>query len=138
MERAGIVAKRSDAVRRTGPDHDQRAVDVDGREPVADLRSRLHGAGVEHVGLEVERLAVTQPRVRPGAKVVAGRGEDVSLAEALALEAEHTRHRTFDPAAFGAAGKATAARGEPREPRYFVMPKRSSPKARMALPRMNL
>jgi enoyl-CoA hydratase len=39
------------------------------------------------------------------------RGEDVSFAEALALEAEHTRHRTFDPAAFGAAGKATAERG---------------------------
>jgi enoyl-CoA hydratase len=39
------------------------------------------------------------------------RGEDMSLADALALEAEHTRHRTFDPAAFGAAGKETAARG---------------------------
>ncbi len=38
------------------------------------------------------------------------RGEDVSLADALALEAEHTRHRTFDPAAFGAAGQATAKR----------------------------
>ena len=39
------------------------------------------------------------------------RGEGMSLADALALEAEHTRHRTFDPAAFGAAGKATAERG---------------------------
>ena len=42
------------------------------------------------------------------------RGEDVSLADALALEAEHTRHRTFDPAAFGAAGKATAKRAGSR------------------------
>jgi enoyl-CoA hydratase len=44
------------------------------------------------------------------------RGEDMSLADALALEAEHTRHRTFDPAAFGAAGKATADRASGREP----------------------
>ena len=82
------------------------------------------------------------------------RGEDMSLADALALEAEHTRHRTFDPAAFGAAGKATASSERPRagypgeqrathdgergSSRYFVMPKRSSPNARMALPRMNL
>ena len=65
------------------------------------------------------------------------RGEDMSLADALALEAEHTRHRTFDPAAFGAAGQATAEASE-RPRRYFVMPKRSSPNARMALPRMNL
>ena len=63
------------------------------------------------------------------------RGEGVSLADALALEAEHTRHRTFDPAAFGAAG---VSHGERRRPRYFVMPKRSSPNARIALPRMNL
>jgi enoyl-CoA hydratase len=42
------------------------------------------------------------------------RGEDVSLADALALEAEHTRHRTFDPAAFGAAGQATAKRASGR------------------------
>jgi enoyl-CoA hydratase len=39
------------------------------------------------------------------------RGEDMSLADALALEAEHTRHRSFDAAAFGAAGKETAERG---------------------------
>lgn len=40
------------------------------------------------------------------------RGEDLSLAEALALEAEHTcRRGTFDAKAFGEAGKATAARG---------------------------
>jgi enoyl-CoA hydratase len=41
------------------------------------------------------------------------RGDGMSLADALALEAEHTRHRTFDPAAFGAAGRATAERGRP-------------------------
>jgi enoyl-CoA hydratase len=38
------------------------------------------------------------------------RGEGMSLAEALALEAEHTRNRPFDPAAFGVAGSATATR----------------------------
>jgi enoyl-CoA hydratase len=39
------------------------------------------------------------------------RGDGMSLADALALEAEHTRQRPFDPAAFGAAGRATAQRG---------------------------
>ena len=38
------------------------------------------------------------------------RGEGTSLADALVLEAEHTRHRPFDPAAFGAAGKEAAER----------------------------
>jgi enoyl-CoA hydratase/carnithine racemase len=39
------------------------------------------------------------------------RGDGVSLAEALALETDHsTRRRGFDAAAFGAAGRATAAR----------------------------
>jgi len=39
------------------------------------------------------------------------RGEDLSLADALALEAEHTCRRTgFDAKAFGEAGQATAAR----------------------------
>ena len=41
-----------------------------------------------------------------------GRGEGLSLADALALEAEHTcRRGAFDAKAFGEAGKATAARG---------------------------
>jgi enoyl-CoA hydratase len=39
------------------------------------------------------------------------RGEGISLADALALEAEHTPNRPFDPAAFGAAGRDTAQRG---------------------------
>lgn len=40
------------------------------------------------------------------------RGEGLSLADALALEAEHTcRRGAFDAQAFGEAGKATAARG---------------------------
>jgi enoyl-CoA hydratase len=39
------------------------------------------------------------------------RGENMSLADALALENEHVTRRTgFDPDAFGAAGRATAAR----------------------------
>jgi enoyl-CoA hydratase len=39
------------------------------------------------------------------------RGDGMSLAEALALETDHTTRRTgFDAAAFGAAGRATAAR----------------------------
>jgi enoyl-CoA hydratase len=39
------------------------------------------------------------------------RGDGASLAEALALETDHAVRRTgFDPAAFGAAGRATAAR----------------------------
>jgi enoyl-CoA hydratase len=42
------------------------------------------------------------------------RGEDLSLAGALTLEAEHTRDRAFDAAAFGAAGEKTAARGSKR------------------------
>jgi enoyl-CoA hydratase len=42
------------------------------------------------------------------------RGEGASLADALALEAEHTRHRVVDPAAFGAAGQQTAARASGR------------------------
>jgi enoyl-CoA hydratase len=42
------------------------------------------------------------------------RGEGLSLAEALALETEHVAHRSFDAAAFGAAGRATAARGSAR------------------------
>ena len=41
------------------------------------------------------------------------RGDGLPLAEALALEAGHNAGRTFDPAAFGAAGAATAARGKP-------------------------
>jgi enoyl-CoA hydratase len=44
------------------------------------------------------------------------RGEGMSLADALALETEHTRHRAFDAAAFGAAGKEAAARASGREP----------------------
>lgn len=41
------------------------------------------------------------------------RGEGKSLADALALETDHVTRRTgFDPAAFGAAGKATAARNK--------------------------
>jgi enoyl-CoA hydratase len=40
------------------------------------------------------------------------RGDGLSLADALALEAEHTcRRGAFDARAFGEAGKATAARG---------------------------
>jgi len=39
------------------------------------------------------------------------RGEGLSLADALALEAHHTARRSFDPASFTAAGRATAARG---------------------------
>ena len=39
------------------------------------------------------------------------RGDAMSLSDALALEAEHTRDRPFDPAAFGAAGTSTAQRG---------------------------
>jgi enoyl-CoA hydratase len=39
------------------------------------------------------------------------RGDGMSLADALALEADHVTRRTgFDPEAFGAAGRATAAR----------------------------
>jgi enoyl-CoA hydratase len=41
------------------------------------------------------------------------RGDGQPLADALALEAEHNAGRRFDPAAFGAAGAATAARGKP-------------------------
>ncbi len=39
------------------------------------------------------------------------RGEDLSLADALALEAEHTVRRTFDAKSFGELGAATAKRG---------------------------
>jgi enoyl-CoA hydratase len=39
------------------------------------------------------------------------RGEGLPLADALALETEHVTRRSFDSAAFGAAGRATAARG---------------------------
>jgi enoyl-CoA hydratase len=39
------------------------------------------------------------------------RGEGLSLADALALEAEHTVRRTFDAKAFGELGAATAKRG---------------------------
>jgi enoyl-CoA hydratase len=39
------------------------------------------------------------------------RGEGLSLPAALALETDHTARRTFDPSAFTAAGRATAARG---------------------------
>ncbi|HEX7096160.1 MAG TPA: enoyl-CoA hydratase [Acidimicrobiales bacterium] len=38
------------------------------------------------------------------------RGDGMSLAEALALETDHVTRRSFDPAAFGAAGRSTAAR----------------------------
>jgi enoyl-CoA hydratase len=41
------------------------------------------------------------------------RGDGLPLADALALEAEHIAGRPFDPAAFNAAGVATAARGKP-------------------------
>jgi len=41
------------------------------------------------------------------------RGDGFSLVDALALEAEHGAGRTVDPAAFGAAGAAAAARGKP-------------------------
>jgi len=45
------------------------------------------------------------------------RGEGLSLADALALEAEHTcRRGSFDAKAFGEAGKETAARGSQRPP----------------------
>jgi enoyl-CoA hydratase len=40
------------------------------------------------------------------------RGDGFSLVDALALEAEHGAGRTVDPAAFGAAGAAAAARGK--------------------------
>jgi enoyl-CoA hydratase len=44
------------------------------------------------------------------------RGEGMSLAEALALETDHVTRRTgFDPEAFGAAGRATAARNRSGE-----------------------
>jgi enoyl-CoA hydratase len=39
------------------------------------------------------------------------RAEGLPFADALALEAEHTRNRPFDAAAFEAAGNTTAARG---------------------------
>ena len=39
------------------------------------------------------------------------RGEGLSLADALALEAEHTVRRTFDAKSFGELGTATAKRG---------------------------
>jgi enoyl-CoA hydratase len=39
------------------------------------------------------------------------RGEGLSLSDTLALEADHTARRSFDPASFTAAGRATAARG---------------------------
>jgi enoyl-CoA hydratase len=42
------------------------------------------------------------------------RGEGLSLADALALEAEHTVRRTFDAKAFGELGAATAKRGSQR------------------------
>jgi enoyl-CoA hydratase len=38
------------------------------------------------------------------------RGESMSLHDALALETDHVTRRSFDAVAFGAAGKATAAR----------------------------
>jgi enoyl-CoA hydratase len=41
------------------------------------------------------------------------RGDGRPLADALTLEAEHAAGRTVDPAAFGAAGAAAAARGKP-------------------------
>jgi enoyl-CoA hydratase len=41
------------------------------------------------------------------------RGDGLPFGDALALEAEHNAGRRFDPAAFGAAGAATAARGKP-------------------------
>jgi enoyl-CoA hydratase len=45
------------------------------------------------------------------------RGENLSLADALALEAEHTcRRGAFDAKAFGEAGKITAARGSQAAP----------------------
>ena len=43
------------------------------------------------------------------------RGEGLSLADALALEAEHTVRRTFDAKAFGELGAATAKRGSQRD-----------------------
>lgn len=42
------------------------------------------------------------------------RGEDLSLAGALALEAAHAATRSYDAAAFRAAGEATARRGSTR------------------------
>jgi len=43
------------------------------------------------------------------------RGEGLSLPDALAFEAHHTARRSFDPASFTAAGRATAARGHDPE-----------------------
>jgi enoyl-CoA hydratase len=40
------------------------------------------------------------------------RGEGLSLTDAIALETDYVAHRAFDQAAFGAAGRATAARGK--------------------------
>ena len=39
------------------------------------------------------------------------RGDGLSLADALALEAEHTVRRPFDAKSFGELGTATAKRG---------------------------
>ena len=43
------------------------------------------------------------------------RGDGLSLADALALEAEHTVRRTFDAKSFGELGTATAKRGSQKE-----------------------
>ena len=43
------------------------------------------------------------------------RGDGLSLADALALEAEHTVRRTFDAKSFGELGTATAKRASQKE-----------------------
>jgi enoyl-CoA hydratase len=60
----------------------------------------------------VRRLAADVAATPAVAEVMTlyARGAGLSLAQALAMETEHTARRSFDPAAFGRAGTETAAR----------------------------
>jgi enoyl-CoA hydratase len=79
------------------------------------LRVGLVNHVVPHAELVpfAQKLASDIARTQAVAEIMRlyARGEGVSLAEALALETDNATRRTgFDPAAFGAAGRATAAR----------------------------
>jgi enoyl-CoA hydratase len=86
-----------------------------------DAREALRIGLVNHVVPHAELMAFTRALVddiAPTAAVgdVLGlyrRGEGLPLDDALALEAEHAATQQVDPAAFGAAGAAAAARQQP-------------------------
>lgn len=68
------------------------------------------GAFARKIATDVAEMSAVNEVLR-----LYARGGDLSLADALALEAEHTCRRAgFDAKAFGEAGQATAARGSQR------------------------